>query len=129
MIRIMIDGSPLPAPDSYGVGRETVGEFARNAAGNMVGDLVAVKDVVTAGWRMMGGEDYSRLVRGAKPVFAEVEYFDPAAAPTSGAPTSGLPTSGGLKRTIMHVRPRGGRIALTVGGLWWKDVSCEFVER
>ena len=115
MINIKIDGTRLPAPDNYSVGREVVGEFARNAAGNMVGDLVAVKDVVTAGWRMIGGEDYGRLVRGSRPIFVNVEYFDP--------------DGGTVKNRVMHVRPRGGRIALTAGGLWWKDVSCEFIER
>ena len=115
MINIKIDGVQLPAPDNYSVGREVVGEFARNAAGNMVGDLVAVKDVVTAGWKMIGGEDYGRLVRGTRPIFVEAEYFDPA--------------TGDAKQSIMHVRPRGGRIAQVAGGLWWKDVSCEFIER
>jgi hypothetical protein len=120
MIKIVIDGVQFPSPDNYSVGTETVGEFFRNAAGNMVGDLVAVKDVISVGWRMISGEDYGRLVRGARPIFAEVEYFAPAAV---GSP------SGGLKKVIMHVRPRTGRIASAAGGLWWKDVSCEFVER
>ena len=115
MIRISIDGALMPVPDNYSVGREVVGEFARNAAGNMIGDLVAVKDVITAGWRMIGGEDYGRLVRGAQPIFVMVEYFDSAA--------------GALKTSVMHVRPRGGRIVQVAGGFWWKDVSCEFVER
>ncbi|MDR2167437.1 MAG: hypothetical protein LBE35_06285 [Clostridiales bacterium] len=114
-MRIRINGAEFLAPDSYSVGFENIGEFERNANGNLVGDLVAVKSVVTAGWKMMSGEDYGRLVRGTSPVFVELEYFDPRTDNTV--------------RSMMYVRPGSGRIAFVSGGLWWRDVSCEFIER
>jgi hypothetical protein len=115
-VKIRIDGAEFASPDNYGISYERIGEFERNAGGNLVGDLVAVKRVVSAGWKIMSGQDYGRLVRGAKPVFARVWYFDP--------------DMGEMVESIMYVRPGRGRIAFAKeGGFWWRDVSCEFIER
>ena len=115
MVRIVVGGAEMPAVDKYSVGSENIGEFVRNANGNLVGDLVAVKAVLSVGWRMLSGEDYGRLMGAAGPIFVDVEYFCPA-----------------LGRQVvkqMYVRPGRGRIALESRGLWWKDVGCEFVEK
>ncbi|MCL2855943.1 MAG: hypothetical protein FWE21_10090 [Defluviitaleaceae bacterium] len=114
-MQIKINEIPLPSPDSYTFGQDVVGEFARNAAGNLVGDLVAVKDMVTVGWKVMSGEDYSRLVAGTAPVFVDVHYH--------------CGKTGQLVSRNMLARPGRARIAYLSGGVWWKDVNCEFVER
>ena len=114
-MEIKINGMPLPSPDSYTFGRDVVGEFARNAAGNMVGDLVAVKDLVSVGWKMMSGEDYRRLTNGAEPVFVELSYL--------------CGRAGEMVTRQMLARPNRARIAHLSGTMWWKDVSCDFTER
>jgi len=114
-MEIRINGVPLPSPDSYTFGRDVVGEFARNAAGNLVGDLVAVKDMVSVGWKMMSGEDYRRLVGGSQPVFVRLTYL--------------CGEMGQMVTKTMMARPNRARVAYLCGGMWWKDVSCDFVEQ
>jgi len=105
----------MVAPDVYGVNFERIGEFERNANGRLVGDLVAVKTVVSCGWKLMSGADYGRLINGGRDVFAQVDYFEPSLQ--------------AMVRREMMVKVLGGRIALVDGELWWRDVACEFVER
>jgi len=114
-MEIRINGALLPSPDSYAFGRDVVGEFGRNAAGNMVGELVAVKDLVSVGWKMMSGEDYRRLVQGAAPVFVELSYL--------------CGRRGEMVTRQMMARPNRARMTHLPEGIWWKDVSCDFTER
>ena len=116
MTNISINGNTLPAPDAYGVEYETVGSFERNANGNMIGDLVAVKTIITAGWAMLDDESFKMILSHTKPFFGTVEFYDP--------------NQGARAEKIMYTKPRGGQVALNgAGQLWWKDVTCVFIER
>ncbi|MCL2376298.1 MAG: hypothetical protein FWC76_02765 [Defluviitaleaceae bacterium] len=116
MTGINIDGGRLPSPDTFSIGYETIGSFERNANGNLVGDLVAVKVAISASWRMLDNASFKRILGGTKPFFANVEYYDPE--------------RGARVTKLMHTRPGGGKVALDAAGqIWWKDVACVFVER
>ena len=116
MTRILIDGVLLPSPDSFGVEYKPIGSFERNANGNLVGDLVATKVALAVSWRMLDDADFKRVLAYAKPLFANVEYYDPA--------------DGARRQKLMHSVPGGGKVAKDAGGqIWWKDVSCYFIER
>jgi len=116
MTNINIDGAAIAAPDTFSIEFIPIGSFDRNANGNMVGDLVAVKTAIMAGWRMLGDADFKRLLAHVRPLFANVEYYDP---------------DRGARRTkIMHTVPKGGKVALDAAGqVWWRDVTCVFIER
>ena len=116
MTGITIDGGPLPAPDTCSVEYKPIGSFERNANGNLVGDLVAVKTVITLGWRMLDDASFKRILSHTEPFFANVEYYDPR--------------RGARLQKMMHTTPKGGKVALDAAGqVWWKDVACVFVER
>ena len=116
MTNINIDGVALPAPDTYSLEYKSIGSFERNANGNLVGDLVAVKAAITAGWRMLDDAGFKRILAHTKPFFANVEYYDPHI--------------GARTQKLMHTMPGSGKIALDAAGqVWWKDVSCVFIER
>ncbi|MCL2397584.1 MAG: hypothetical protein FWC93_05900 [Defluviitaleaceae bacterium] len=116
MTSIIVGGHRLPAPDAYIVGHETIGAFERNANGNMVGDLVAVKTVLTLGWKMLDDGNFKRILSHVRPFFVKVEYYDPDV--------------GERREKMMYARPGGGKVALDGDGqLWWRDVGCVFVER
>ena len=113
---IVIDGVALPAPDTYSLEFRPIGSFERNANGNLVGDLVTVKTAIAVGWRMLGDVDFKRILAHTKPFFANVEYYDPDAATRL--------------QKLMHTIPGSGKIALDANGqVWWKDVTCVFIER
>jgi len=113
---IIIDGTALPAPDTYSLEYKPIGSFERNANGNMVGDLVAVKTAITAAWRMLDDASFKQILMHTKPFFANVEYYDPE--------------RGIRQMRLMHTQPGSGKVALDAAGqLWWKDVSCVFIER
>ena len=112
--KLSIGGQVVVCPDSYEISRETVGEFVRNAAGSLVGDVVAVKRVLEVGWKVMSAGDYGRLVEAASPIFVEVNFVG---------------ENGEGASCVMRATPGRGRIVAAGGRLWWKDVSCSFVER
>ena len=116
MTDIKIDGVALPSPDTYSLEYKPIGSFERNANGNLVGDLVAVKTVINIGWRMLGDADFKRILAHTKPFFANVEYYEP--------------DEGARVQKLMHTMPGGGKVALDAAKkVWWKDVSCAFIER
>ncbi|MDR2182891.1 MAG: hypothetical protein LBE55_01825 [Clostridiales bacterium] len=116
MTNIVIDGAALPAPDTFSLEYKPIGEFCRNANGNLVGELVAVKTSIAAGWRMLDDAGFKRILAHTKPFFASVEYYDPQ--------------RGARRQKLMHTMPKGGKVALDAAGrIWWKDVTCVFVER
>ena len=116
MTRITINGVAMPSPDSYSLEYKPIGSFQRNANGNLVGDLVAVKAAIAVGWRMLDDTEFKRILTHMKPFFANVEYYDPQ--------------HGARQTRLMHTMPGSGKVALDgTGQLWWKDVSCVFVER
>ncbi|MCL2752581.1 MAG: hypothetical protein FWE44_00350 [Defluviitaleaceae bacterium] len=115
MIEITVSGQRLPAPDAYSIGYEDIGEFARNANGNMVADIVATKALVNCGWKLMTTIDHRRLVQGADDTFVRVRYF--------------CTKEGGHVEKIMHPHVKGGRVVAVNNEMRWKDVSCDFIER
>ena len=116
MAYISIGGQRLPSPDSYSVNYEPVGSFERNANGNMVGDLVAVKTHITLGWQMLDDVSFKRILSHVRPFFVNIEYYDPEA--------------GARLEKIMYVQPGGGKVALGANNqFWWRDVGCVFIER
>jgi len=113
---IIIGGAALPAPDSFNLEYKPIGSFERNANGNLVGDLVAVKTSISMGWRMLDDASFKRILSHTKPFFANVEYYDPSI--------------GSRQQKLMHTVPGGGKIALDAAGqVWWRDVACVFIER
>jgi len=115
-MEIRVDGVLMPSADVYGVEYQPIGAFERNANGNLVGDLVAVKATLTLGWRMLDDVSFKRILGAGEPLFAQVEYYDPKI--------------GQRVTKVMHAMPKGGKVQLAVGGaVWWKDVACVFVER
>ena len=114
-ITITIDGYKMPSPDGYGLSQDTIGHFTRNAAGNMVGDVVAVKDILTLSWKLLSQMDFRLLKNATSPIFAEVEYFNPS--------------TNNLDSKEMLVRVEGASIATVNNHLWWRDVSCTLIER
>jgi len=116
MTDLYIDGRRMPPPDAFGIGFEPLGAFERNANGNLVGDLVAVKATLTVSWKMMDDASFKLILGNTKPFFVSVDYYDPEV--------------GGRVTKVMFARPTGGKVALDAsGGLWWRDVGCVFVER
>lgn len=114
-IVLKVGGVVLPAPDVYSVGQEVLGSFERTAGGSLVGDLVGVKAVLTAGWQILDDVDFKAILGFGKAGFVNVEYFDPEV---------------GVVKKVMMARPSGGRVALdSAKRLWWRDVGCVFVER
>lgn len=114
-MEIRINGTKLPTPDNYTFGQDTIGEFTRNASGNLVGDLVAVKDMINVGWKLMNGEDYRLLIGHSQPVFVQLTFL--------------CGRTGQMVTKTMLARPNKARIANVSGNIWWKDVTCDFVER
>jgi len=116
MTEITIDRERLPSPDTFSIDYESIGSFERNANGNLVGDLVAMKTIIAANWRMLDNASFKLILGQTQPLFAKVEYYDPE--------------SGSRVEKLMHTRPNGGKVALDVAGqIWWKDVACVFIER
>jgi len=116
MTEIIIKNTSMPPPDTYSVGLEPLGVFERNANGNLVGDLVALKSTLTLGWKMLDDASFKLILACAKPFFVDVGYYDPAV--------------GARVNKTMFARPGGGKVALDARGqLWWRDVGCVFVER
>lgn len=116
LTNVIINGRVFPSHDAFALTNALVGSFVRNANGNMVGDLVAVKAVINIGWHMLSGEEYGRLLAECANVFGVVEYFDPVL--------------GQAVRKNMHIGLKGARVALvSMGEMFWKDVACVFTEQ
>jgi hypothetical protein len=111
---ISIGSAVLPAPTDYSVEEESIGRFERNAAGNLVGDLVAVKKRINCGWKMLEDSCFREILKAARGHFASVEFYDPA--------------TGESVISEMAVNARSGRLAAAGAEKWWADVSVSFNE-
>jgi len=116
MTALKISGHLIPAPDAYNIGYETIGSFERNANGNMIADIVAVKTAISLGWQMLNDTDFKLILQHSKPFFADIEYYDPQ--------------DGKRVHKQMYTQPGGAKVALDASGrLWWRDVRCVLIER
>jgi len=114
MFVLTFNNEPFPAPTDYGLGKEPVGKFERNANGGLVGDLTAVKLRVTAAWGMLSGADYARLLGYVEDCFVSVTYTDPVGTPAV---------------CDMHLRLNDGTLCLADTEPRWQNVSVELLER
>jgi len=112
---IRVDGVAMPSPGEYRVEYEDIGEFRRNANGDMVGDLVTVKARVVCGWDMLGDEDFGRILAGAQARRGRVAFLDPRV--------------NDFREADMLIQPKGAKISVQDRGRhWWRDVFVEFIE-
>ena len=114
MFTLAFNNEAFPAPTEYGLGKEPIGKFERNANGGLVGDLTAVKLRITAAWDMLSGADYARLLGYASDCFVAVTYTDPEGAATV---------------CDMYVRLHDGGLCLVDAEPRWQNVSVELAER
>ena len=112
---LRVGGQRFPAPSNYRVDYEDIGEFRRNANGNMVGDLVAVKAQVSCNWDILEDKIFKVILAHTKPHYVGVEFYDPEI--------------GGMRIAQMYAKPNGARIGMMKGNeIWWRNVSVSFVE-
>ncbi len=74
---LKIDGVEMPAPVKYDVDIMNIVKAERNAAGDMVIDLIAVKRKIELDLKMLNNEEISKVLKSVAPPTFDVEYFDP----------------------------------------------------
>lgn len=105
-----------PPPVSYRLELEPVGSFERNANGELVGDLVAVKRKLSCGFSMLADEDFQQLLAAVREYLVAVEFENPE--------------TGESVSCDMYISLKGGSMALRSGGVsYWSGVTCEFTEK
>lgn len=113
---ITVNGVEYPDPDSYKPSIEPLGEWERNANGDLVGDLIAYKIKLTLSWGMLDGEKFQMLLNSQDPFFATVRYWDPRV--------------NGYDTREFYASPQSGELALrTESKTFWKGVAFNLVER
>jgi len=114
---IKVFGEEFPEITNYKVEYEPIGEFVRNANGNLIGDLIAFKAKVSCKWDMLEDRFYKIILKHTKPYLVDVEYYDPEI--------------GGMKTAKMYASPASAQIAMKSKGegrIWWKNVAVGFIE-
>ena len=113
---ITVNGVAYPDPDSYKPSIEPLGEWERNANGDLVGDLIAYKAKLTMTWGVLDGEKFMLLLNAKNPFFVTVRYFDPRV--------------NGYSTGEFYASPKSGELALrTPTQTFWKGVAFNLVER
>jgi hypothetical protein len=74
---ITIDGTEIPAPDSYVPGIMDISKAERNANGTMIIERIATKRKLSLAWQQISDRDLSTLLTLVSPVFFDVVYPDP----------------------------------------------------
>jgi hypothetical protein len=74
---IKIDGVVIPTPGDYQVGIMDLVHAERNAAGNLVKDIIATKRKIELSWKYLSKEDTSKVLKLVSSNFFTVEYIDP----------------------------------------------------
>lgn len=113
---LTVNGVAFPDPVGYKVDVEPLGEWARNANGDLVGDLVAYKVKLNLSWGVLDGTKFSLLLNSNVPFFATVRYWEPR--------------TNGFETKQFYASPQSGEIALRDShGILWKNVAFNLVER
>lgn len=118
MALITVNGVDFPDPDMYKPDLEPLGQWERNANGDLVGDLVAYKRKLNLTWGMLPGNLYQTLLSAVRPFFVTVRFYDPSA--------------GGFATGTFYASPRSGELALiddSDGTYWWRGVAFNLIER
>lgn len=74
---IKIEGVGIPTPTEYQVGIMDLVHAERNAAGNLVKDIIATKRKIELSWNYLSKEDTSKVLKLVSSNFFTVEYIDP----------------------------------------------------
>ena len=113
---IRINGIDMPTPTHYQVDYENIGQFQRNANGNIMGDLVAIKATIQAQWDILSDDEAQAVLSQGRPAIVNVQFFDPDINRNRNA--------------AMLMQRRAGQVAMQRGGrLWWKGLSISLTER
>ena len=111
---ISINGVPFPNLTGYKYDVEPIGQFERNANGNMVGDKIADKVKISCAWDLIPGDLYSRIIGTVKPFYLTVTLMGP---------------SGGTETRSMYPSSQSGQMKVNKNGkVWWSGVTCNFIE-
>lgn len=113
---IKVNGVVLPSPSEYQVGIMDITRAERNAAGDMVKDIIATKRKIELRWNYLSREDTSKVLRLVSSNFFTVEYIDPQ----EGDWRTGVFYCG--DRTVGALDYRNGRIR-------YKDLRFSLIER
>lgn len=113
---IKVNGVVLPTPSEYQVGIMDITRAERNAAGDMVKDIIATKRKIELRWNYLSREDTSKVLRLVSSNFFTVEYIDPQ----EGDWRTGVFYCG--DRTVGALDYRNGRIR-------YKDLRFSLIER
>ena len=115
---ISINGSSIPAPDTYEVTISDLDASAnRSGNGTLFRDRVAVKRTINLKWMFLSPADLKQLLTAVSPVFFAVTYLDPE--------------WNSFKAGTFYVSDRNQGIAMKQpdGSYQWRDVSFSLVER
>ena len=113
---LWIAGGQVKAPSDIKVSRYDLSKSRRNAAGDMVMDIIATKRTVEATWKYILDTDLQRilsLIESHKPFF-----------------TLRYPDVGGTREMICYAGDRHMGLWYTIGGVRrWEQFSVTFIER
>lgn len=116
MAMLKVNGAAVPAPTALKVTVfDVASDISRNAAGNAVMDLRAVKRKLQLSWAHMNGADFATMLNEMNGFF-EVDYPDPQ--------------SGGSRKMNCYCSEReAGILRMDAGNAVWTDVKMEWTER
>lgn len=116
MAMLKVNGAVIPAPAALKVTVfDVASDVSRNAAGNAVMDLRAVKRKLELSWAHMRGTDFAALLNEMNGFF-EVDYPDPQ--------------SGGQRRMSCYCSERAaGILRMEEGNAVWTDIKMVWTER
>ncbi len=113
---IKINGVEIPTPSDYIVGIMDISRAERNAAGNLVKDIIATKRKIEMQWNYLDKDRLSQLLNLVSSNFFTVEYIDPQ----EGDWKTGIFYAGDRKMGAFDYR--GGNIR-------YKDIRFNLIER
>lgn len=113
---IKINGVQVPTPSDYIVSIMDLVHAERNAAGNLVKDIIATKRKIELSWNYLSKEDTSMLLNLVSSNFFTVEYIDPQ--------------EGDWKTGIFYAGDRSiGALDYRNGNIRYKDIKFNLIER
>ena len=115
MFPLEVQSVNLPPPIVYNVGMMDISKAERNAQGDMVLDIIAVKTKIELEWGILTAAEVSTLFNLIKPTWFEVKYFDPETAE--------------LKTKTFYKGDRNtGAVLFQNGQPLWKGTKVNFIE-